>query len=197
MLNMKSRIHTPEWKIAQCLWRDCPENRPAQLSYCSECKKSYCITHWDSQVLHEEEGSLHRKIDVSLCIWTETLLNNRIDDERQHKLHEDDLMYYWFGLSTSYGKEKPGFKMSDVYIDLISSSNFPNRNHQFPSLISFVGPTGAGKSTLIVCSIFFINYFRSCSLLTSSVTTPNAGVQACSFHVSSLVRSIHIYEYVR
>jgi hypothetical protein len=64
--------------------------------------------------------------------------------------HKTNLPTFWFGANL---KEGTFHLNSDRYGDIILSSAFPDRTKQFPSLVSFIGTTGAGKSTLIVSSI--------------------------------------------
>lgn len=61
-----------------------------------------------------------------------------------------DLTTYWFGLNANENKATVN---SDLYGDIILASEFPDKMMQFPRLVSFVGNTGAGKSTIIVSPV--------------------------------------------
>ena len=91
---------------------------------------------------HQQASGIH--------YWVQSTLNSNVESAEQQKLHSEDLASLWFGLDIGNGLTSAKFISTDVYGDLITLSTYPDRAQQFPSLVSFIGPTGAGKSTLIV-----------------------------------------------
>jgi hypothetical protein len=123
------------------------------MVYCSACAEFYCLNHWAEERRHTSSWSKvansHRQIPTQIYYFIHATLNANIDSQTQSKLHEDDADTLWFGLTTEE-ETNPQFVNNEVYQELITLSRFPDHQQQFPSLISFVGSTGAGKSTLIV-----------------------------------------------
>jgi hypothetical protein len=87
------------------------------------------------------------------------------DESNSHEeeLHEKDLGTLWFSVRIVDGAEgshlqasNPVFIYTDCYTKLLKLSKFDRPTAQFPSLVSFIGQTGAGKSTLIVCPQNFL-----------------------------------------
>jgi hypothetical protein len=87
---------------------------------------------------------------LGIHAWVQSTLNSKIGLAEQHRLHREDLSSLWFGLDIGNRPTAARFVTTNVYGDLMKSSTFSDKSQQFPSLVSFVGPTGAGKSTLIV-----------------------------------------------
>ncbi|TKA79397.1 hypothetical protein B0A49_02614 [Cryomyces minteri] len=105
----------------------------------------------------------HEKTDFAVAQKIEGILSAPMSDEAQAKLHKDDENTSWFGI-TRENSDTLMFKDYGRYPELMASTQLgrswssisqhmssqgPTRDTRYPSLVSFVGQTGAGKSTLI------------------------------------------------
>lgn len=83
--------------------------------------------------------------DYAHLTW---LLNSQLLEENKKSLHLRDLWSTWFGVPHDQVDSPPKLFIWPRMSDLINSARrTPVR--QYPSLVSFVGDTGSGKSTLI------------------------------------------------
>lgn len=94
-----------------------------------------------------------KPIEWAEYVWVHWLLNSKVSDDQQARLHRDDIWSTWFGVPYYQDCEKPRLHAyprlqyllrgrSTASLDDVSS-------RQYPSLVSFFGDTGGGKSTLI------------------------------------------------
>lgn len=88
-------------------------------------------------------------IDIEDLAFCQDLFSTNESPQTHHQLHIADTASQWFSLNTDV-EDRPAFIKTNVYSGLIASSKFEDPSQQYPSLVSLVGPTGAGKSTLIV-----------------------------------------------
>jgi hypothetical protein len=133
-----------------------------QRHYCNVCTVVLCDPCWESQFLHRTErantGSLpHEKTNPHVAKKIKAVLNPQLKEEQREKLHLDDIDTTWFGVVRE--GERPMFQDYGRYADLVagvkdlrrgsvSASSDPSEA-LYPSLVSFVGETGAGKSSLV------------------------------------------------
>jgi ABC-type multidrug transport system fused ATPase/permease subunit len=94
-------------------------------------------------------------LDLAVYDRVEVILNPDRDIQDESRLHEEDLRTLWFSVRIEDQSEAsqgldPSFVYTDCYPELMKATKFDGLTAQFPSLVSFVGQTGAGKSTLIV-----------------------------------------------
>lgn len=103
----------------------------------------------------------HEKTDYYLAKKVQQVLRPQLDDDARDELHRKDVDTTWFGVVREEN-ELPLFRDYGRYASLIAgtkdlrldftatlSANSDHSETLYPSLISFVGQTGAGKSTLI------------------------------------------------
>lgn len=103
----------------------------------------------------------HEKTDLDVAKKVKNVLTPDLDDSAREELHAKDIDTTWFGVVREE-HELPLFRDYGRYANLISkakdlrlelvgtlSMNSDHSEALYPSLISFVGQTGAGKSTLI------------------------------------------------
>jgi energy-coupling factor transporter ATP-binding protein EcfA2 len=103
----------------------------------------------------------HEKTDHNVAKKVSDVLTPDLDESTREKLHTEDIDTTWFGvvreehefpLFRDYGRYASLIaQIKDLRIDLIDSLSATSDQNEtlFPSLVSFVGQTGAGKSTLI------------------------------------------------
>ncbi|KAF2827014.1 hypothetical protein CC86DRAFT_416800 [Ophiobolus disseminans] len=133
------------------LCQDCGKN--AGEWYCSACTQTYCDHCWEKRRGHQKENSHsanHAKVRFKNHVQYEAILHPPWSDAERKDLHEADLSSLWLAISA-------GSSQADV-----DRTDFPRFNqlvfeHRqqhgvstcYPRLASFVGATGAGKSTII------------------------------------------------
>lgn len=135
----------------ECL--ECDEQDIEQLFQCKQCKAYFCKGCWGGVLFHSPKYKLakeHEPVplqDLRGIFEADQDVFARMNKEENKDLHKLDAYSYWFDINTKEGKA--GIN-SDLYAEIILRSNFEDKAKQFPSIVSFVGNTGAGKSTIIV-----------------------------------------------
>lgn len=119
--------------------------------YCNACRRVYCDTCYDAQLVHEDEENRlneHEKTDLDTANFVLSLFGTRGSTEDRERLHLNNIQSKWFGTDIDEQESKSYFHDFGGFVGLLQKSRLlPHQ--QFPSLISFVGDTGTGKSTLI------------------------------------------------
>ena len=142
---------SPRESLALC--EQCLSEQPF-VSYCPACSFHFCRDHWEGQPLHHGQrfvnGVPHEKTDPLVARKIKSIIEPSTSEEEQNLLHRADDDTTWFGVlpdATDSGQRL----LHDFgrYEEFLSQSSFSPKSGQFPSLISFVGPTGAGKSTIV------------------------------------------------
>jgi predicted acylesterase/phospholipase RssA len=91
----------------------------------------------------------HEKTDPHVVKRLKAILHPSRKPEEIHKLHEDDESTKWFGVARDL-TGRPQFEDFGRYATLMSSiSPIESTGNRYPQLVSFIGVTNAGKSTLI------------------------------------------------
>ncbi|EMC99209.1 hypothetical protein BAUCODRAFT_146182 [Baudoinia panamericana UAMH 10762] len=136
--------------------------------YCNVCGIVYCGICWDKPLFHQENhlaiGSIpHERTLRNIAMKVANVLTPKLTDAAREQLHLADIDTTWFGVVRE-GHERPLFRDYGRYANLMASARDLrlesaeatsattaelNRDILYPSLVSFVGETGAGKSTLI------------------------------------------------
>ncbi|KAH7173285.1 uncharacterized protein B0J16DRAFT_405679 [Fusarium flagelliforme] len=139
--------------------RVCGEKgEPADLVLCSGCGAPHMPAHrrclYSSPIhqLSPDEPTMYgnacEEIDFQQYIYTSSLLDSRFLNKDKASLHVDDLWSTWFGVAHEQTGHFPQLSIYPRLQTLVDvAADRPPR--QYPSLISFVGDTGSGKSTLI------------------------------------------------
>ncbi|RSL92521.1 hypothetical protein CEP52_013763 [Fusarium oligoseptatum] len=131
---------------------------PARFVLCSGCGAAHMPAHRqcllntrDHQPESEEPpefGDPCEEIDFQQWIFVSWLLDSKIPDEEKSALHVNDLWSTWFGVPEDQEGHCPQLciypRLERLVEKVLEKPQF-----QYPSLISFVGDTGSGKSTLI------------------------------------------------
>lgn len=114
--------------------------------WCSICDITVCDTCWEKQLAHStDDGRVpHAKCEPELQKLIERLKPASYSDSR--RLGESSFQFNtkWFGvriMSPTNAALETTSRFNDISMSIL--------DNKFPSLISFVGETGSGKSTLI------------------------------------------------
>ncbi|CAD0083511.1 unnamed protein product, partial [Aureobasidium vineae] len=127
-------------------------------SYCNVCSQSMCEPCWNRQLCHKTTNHEipHEKTPESLARKTRAVFNPDIKDEEREELHCKDVLTSWFGVHRE-DSARPLLRDYGRFEGLMASmrqlpedgSSYLDPNARYPSFVSFVGQTGAGKSSLI------------------------------------------------
>lgn len=120
---------------------------------CSYCDMNFCDDCWGKQGPHKRgrtgpDGLPHEKADPAIVRRLKEILTPPKDHGEQQTLHVEDEDTTWFGLSRDY-LDRPVFQDYDRYSTIMTDSNTAEYKFRYPQLVSFIGQTGAGKSTII------------------------------------------------
>ncbi|CAI6303542.1 unnamed protein product [Periconia digitata] len=122
--------------------------------YCNACAVNLCSACWDTQPAHRRKrlapGQIpHEKTNLIVANRVQTVFACAGDERTLKRLHKEDEITTWFGLEREF-KDEPSFMFRDHgRFSAALSTGSQAVTNKIPSLVSFVGQTGAGKSTLI------------------------------------------------
>lgn len=131
-----------------------PSSYEKPLVWCRGCALEYCDNCWENAVpfLHKSENPAtaanHEKTEIELAKLIESILNPTTDKEQQATLHENSQVSKWFGVMNEEGSSKHDFHDFGCFPRLAGGSDM-DPDEIFPCLVSFIGDTGAGKSSVI------------------------------------------------
>lgn len=140
---------------ARAICKQCECERDG-VSFCPVCAINYCEEHWKSQPLHQQPqenqrsmyGVPHERTDPNLVERILSIIEPTASEQEQQQMHLDDDNTSWFGVLADSAGELY-FHDWGRYEEFLAQSRAGSKGVQFPGLISFVGPTGAGKSTIV------------------------------------------------
>ncbi|KAI1446662.1 FabD/lysophospholipase-like protein [Annulohypoxylon stygium] len=125
-----------------------------KLYSCIQCNNfSFCNDCWSKWPLHVPgsvgfDGRPHEK---AIAKVVETL-RSILEPSRNDHQHDEDLLNdddtTWFGVGRG-SADQPVFQDHGRFANLMSESQTEDVGSRYPRLVSFIGQTGAGKSTLI------------------------------------------------
>ncbi|PKY01131.1 hypothetical protein P168DRAFT_329858 [Aspergillus campestris IBT 28561] len=122
-----------------------------QCFFCYPCNCIFCPDCWPRSPPHRKTpvrgGIPHEKTDPKLARIIEQTLETDVDEKTQSYLHMRDEDSAWFG--TVWDDSDLLFQDYGRYANLMAQMSGRKRQVRYPGLVSFVGQTGAGKSTLI------------------------------------------------
>lgn len=135
-------------KICECC--ELPQSR---VWNCSYCDMNFCDECWGKQGPHKPgrtgpDGHPHEKGDPNIVKRLKNILTPPNDVGEQQQLHIDDEDTTWFGIARD-DNNQPIFQDYGRYATIMTDSTTGNYKLRYPQLISFIGQTGAGKSTLV------------------------------------------------
>ena len=125
---------------------------PKNLYHCALCTCFFCGSCWLQQLTHRPGVSVrvpHEKVPLNLYHRLRDAFNPPPNAESQSQLHSDDMDTKWFAVLRRDDANSRTFYDTGRYASLIASASRGKAMDRYPSLVSFVGQTGAGKSTLV------------------------------------------------
>jgi energy-coupling factor transporter ATP-binding protein EcfA2 len=120
---------------------------------CANCGMNFCDACWDRQAQHKPgrtgpDGLPHEKADPAIVERLKSILTPPKEQIEQQMLHVEDEDTTWFGMARNH-LNQPIFQDYGRYPAMMADYNSGEYKLRFPQLVSFIGQTGAGKSTLI------------------------------------------------
>jgi energy-coupling factor transporter ATP-binding protein EcfA2 len=174
-------------KCEDCLKED------LQIYNCSNCGMDFCNQCWDKQAPHRLkklglDGLQHEKADPLVVKRLKEILSPSQDETDQQMLHDEDTDTTWFGMGRNK-QNLPVLQDYGRYSAIMAESNTQEFKARFPHLVSFVGQTGAGKSTLI--KMLIDQQERRDLSTTTTLPSPVAGTSANGIVPTS--GDVHLY----
>lgn len=128
---------------------------PSDLLICQGCGRGgiYHKSCWDDWDDHKPSAGPTvwepcEKVEMSDFLWISWLFNSNINRQEQKSLHRKDIWATWFGVP--YYQREPLLYVYPRLQTLVGSSHSSSSpSVQHPSIVSFFGDTGGGKSALI------------------------------------------------
>lgn len=120
---------------------------------CSYCDMNFCDQCWGKQGPHKPgrtgpDGLPHEKANPAIVKRLKDILTPPKEHSEQQLLHVEDEDTTWFGLARD-NQNRPLFQDYGRYSAIMADSNSGDYKFRYPQLVSFIGQTGAGKSTII------------------------------------------------
>ncbi|KAI0124847.1 hypothetical protein BJ170DRAFT_478611 [Xylariales sp. AK1849] len=125
-----------------------------QTFSCIQCNNfAFCNTHWSEWILHQEgavgwDGRQHEKSDPGVVQRLRQILEPTKSEVEHDKDIQMDDRTTWFGVGRD-SSNRPIFEDYGRFATIMTESQSAEMGHRYPQLVSFIGQTGAGKSTVI------------------------------------------------
>ncbi|KAK0670208.1 hypothetical protein QBC41DRAFT_97026 [Cercophora samala] len=135
---------------------------------CVQCGGGvFCTDCWDKQWAHKKiepqarmwrsrpvtakpkQQVQHEKVNREIYYRFADIFDNTTDDDERLKLHAWEAGAKWFGITRDSNTGQFRFGATPRFREIMMDGFKPGSQEQFPSLVSFIGQTGAGKSTMI------------------------------------------------
>lgn len=132
---------------------DACELAKTPLWLCSYCDIDFCDDCWDKQPQHREgrvapDGLPHEKADSAIAKRLKDILRPSTDRHTKRTQTDVDEDTKWFGLGRN-SQNVPVFQDYGLFSTIMAESDTGQFKSRYPSIVSFIGQTGTGKSTLI------------------------------------------------
>jgi energy-coupling factor transporter ATP-binding protein EcfA2 len=142
------------------------------MNFCDDC--------WSKQGPHKAgrtgpDGLPHEKANPTIVKRLQNILTPPQEHSEQQLLHIEDEDTTWFGMVRN-SQNSPAFQDYGRYSAIMADSNSGEFKFRYPQLVSFIGQTGAGKSTLI--KMLIDQQERTGSSRNWSLPSPVAGTSA-------------------
>ncbi|KAK0829036.1 hypothetical protein LTR73_004670 [Friedmanniomyces endolithicus] len=139
--------------------RSCEDDRCKQggskVWFCVDCDSGFCEHCWDLQAQHKlgkvaRDGYKHEKAHYGMLKVYQDILQPPATPGQLRQLHDDDTDTLWFGV-TKDESGVPRFEDHGRYASLMANSPSTSGTNtaKYPQLVSFVGVTNAGKSSVV------------------------------------------------
>ncbi|CAN9312297.1 unnamed protein product [Alternaria alternata] len=160
---------------------------------CSYCGMNFCDECWSKQGPHKPgrtgpDGLPHEKANPTIVKRLQDILTPPQEYREQQILHIEDEDTTWFGMVRN-SQNSPVFQDYGRYSAIMADSNSGEFKFRYPQLVSFIGQTGAGKSTLI--KMLIDQQERTTLERNWSLPSPVAGTSANSNVPTS--GDVHLY----
>ncbi|KAF7536915.1 hypothetical protein G7054_g4138 [Neopestalotiopsis clavispora] len=177
---------------------DCEKHQKV-VYYCNVCKSSFCEACWNTQFVHKRvrDGVPHERTDPAVAQKVHNVLSPPTDGRERERLYKADEATAWFGIERPEDNSPPVFQDYGRFSDLMGITDPLKKQRSFveqwtpddrdrrtPSLVSFVGQTGAGKSTLVKLLVDFSVSGEEC------YSTPVVGPRGAHLPTSE---DVHLY----
>jgi hypothetical protein len=161
---------------------DCLKENP-RIYTCANCGVDFCDLCWDKQLPHRlkrpgQDGLQHEKADPLVVKRLKEILSPSANHDDQQMLHVEYIDTTWFGMGRNK-QNLPVLQDYGRYSAIMADSNTQEFKDRFPHLVSFIGQTGAGKSTLI--KMLIDQQERLDPTLDMTLPSPIAGTMANGF----------------
>ncbi|RPA77551.1 hypothetical protein BJ508DRAFT_417003 [Ascobolus immersus RN42] len=128
-----------------------------EVSFCNVCQQVYCDRCWKKLPTHKRNalgqgGVPHERTEEKIGRAMNDIFYAEYNKAELEMLHMRDRQTRWFGIShKDHGGEDyhASFQTTRRFQNLLDPVHPSCKTPIFPSIVSFVGETGAGKSTLI------------------------------------------------
>ena len=121
--------------------------------FCAFCDAYFCDIAWPKERSHKP-GKIgpdrlpHEKADPEVVSRLRDTFSPPTDTDELEALHIDDEDSTWFSIARN-SSNLPTFQDHGRYAMLMANSALLEHGTRYPQLVSFIGQTGAGKSTLV------------------------------------------------
>lgn len=161
-----------------------------ELFYCGFCNLNFCAASWKSQAVHKPghhtaTGVPHEQVDVADAEKILGCLKQTASETELGALHDKDETSCWFGINIDHiNHGSPVFEDFGRFATLVAESSTGKFAVRYPGLISFIGETGAGKSSLVRLLIELNNH------LNKDLDMPIVGAKETTLPTSG---DVHLY----
>lgn len=154
--------------------------------YCKSCSSVFHSRCWSRKRRHRESSRQRCQpaTPLKIHIWVRNILFSSISPREHLDRHIKDIYTKWFGVPHYQdGRSNPRLIVWPRMKYLLQCEAEPGSRARCPSLCSFFGETGAGKSTVI----------RALIRLQTKKLSPEAPVPGTADSLRSTSGDVHLY----